>query len=149
MDFSECAREEYGIEVDSQEFPDGTKTASDAAEAIGCDPRQIASSIVLVADVPVVVVISGPDRVDTRTLATRRGVHEARLADPAEVREATGWPVGGVPPFCHDTAVPVYVDETVTDHDTVWAAAGTPSTVFPVAPETIVECADATVVDVT
>ena len=149
MTFRERAREAYDIEVDVQEFPEGTKTASEAAEAIGCDPRQIASSIVLVADVPVVVVISGPDRVDTRKLATVRGVHEARLADPDEVKEATGWPVGGVPPFCHETALPVYVDEAVTDHDTVWAAAGTPNTVFPIAPDSLIECADATVVDVT
>lgn len=147
-EFQQCATREYGIEVEPHEFPEGTKTARDAAEALGCDVREIASSIVLVADEPVVVVISGPDHVDTRALATVRNVHEARLAEPDEVEDATGYPVGAVPPFCHETDVPVYVDEAVTEHEQVWVAAGSSDAVFPIDPETLVECADATVVDV-
>lgn len=146
--FSEQAREQYGVEVDVEEFPEGTKTAEDAAAAIGCDVAQIASSIALVADQLVVVVTSGANRVDTRALATLRGVHRARMAEPDEVAETLGWSIGGVPPFCHETEVPVYIDGTLTTYGTVWAAAGTPQAVFPVDPETIVECADATVVDV-
>ena len=146
--FSEQAREQYGVEVDVNEFPEGTKTAEDAAAAIGCDVAQIASSIALVADQLVVVVTSGANRVDTRALATLQGVHTARMAEPDEVAETLGWSIGGVPPFCHETEVPVYVDETLTTYGTVWAAAGTPQAVFPIDPETIVECADATVADV-
>jgi len=146
--FREQAREQYGVDVDVNEFPEGTKTAADAAAAIGCDVAQIASSIALVADQLVVVVTSGANRVDTRKLATLRGVHEARMAEPDEVAETLGWSIGGVPPFCHETEVPVCLDETLTAYDTVWAAAGTPQAVFPIDPDTIVVCADATVADI-
>lgn len=147
-EFRERARNAYGIEIDVHEFPEGTKTARDAAGAIGCDLAQIASSIVLVADELVVVVTSGANHVDTRKLATLRGTHEARMAEPDEVSETIGWSIGGVPPFCHDTDVAVYLDEDLTGFETVWAAAGTPEAVFPISPDEIVEYADATVVDI-
>jgi prolyl-tRNA editing enzyme YbaK/EbsC (Cys-tRNA(Pro) deacylase) len=147
-EFRERVRNAYGIDVDVHEFPEGTKTAEDAANAISCDVAQIASSIALVADEFVVVVTSGANRVDTRKLATHRGVHEARMAEPDEVSETLGWSIGGVPPFCHDTDVPVYLDETLTGFETVWAAAGTPQAVFPISPDEIVEQSDATVVDI-
>lgn len=148
QEFVECARERYGIELDVHEFQEGTQTAAAAATAIGCETGQIASSIALVADELVVAVISGPDRVDTRKLATLRGVHEARMAEPEDVREMLGWAIGGVPPFCHETQVPVYIDEALLEYDTVWAAAGTPQAVFPIAPERIREFAEASIVDI-
>ena len=144
--FKQQAEDAFGIEVDVHEFPEGTKTAQDAAAVVGCDLAQIASSLAFVADQ--LVVTSGANHVDTRKLATLRGVHEARMAEPDEVAETLGWSIGGVPPFCHDTAVPVYLDETLTDHDTVWAAAGTPEAVFPIDPDNIIEHADAEVVDI-
>lgn len=147
-EFEQRAADEYGLDIEVQEFPEGTKTATDAAEAIGCDVAQIASSLVFVADTVVVVVTSGANRVDTRKLATLRGVHEARMAEPDEVRETVGYAIGGVPPFCHDTDVPVYLDETLAEFETVWAAAGTPRAVFPVASDELIECADAEVVDI-
>ena len=147
--FAQRAADEYGIDIDVQEFPEGTKTAKDAAAAIGCDVAQIASSLVFVADTVVVVVTSGANHVDTRKLATLRGVHEARMAEPDEVKETVGYAIGGVPPFCHDEAVPVYLDEDLTEFETVWAAAGTPEAVFSITPDEIIDCADATVVDVT
>ncbi|MFC7059320.1 YbaK/EbsC family protein [Halovenus salina] len=147
-EFSERAAEAYDLDIAVEEFPEGTKTAEDAAMAVGCEVAQIASSIVLMTDVPVVVVTSGANRVDTRKLATLRGVHQARMAEPEEVREATGYAIGGVPPFCHDGDPPVYLDETLTDFEMVWAAAGTPEAVFSISPERIVEHADAEVVDV-
>jgi len=146
--FSERAADQYGLDIEVQEFPEGTKTAADAAEAVGCELGQIASAIGLVADQLVVVVTSGANRVDTRKLSTLRGVHTARMAEPDEISETLGWSIGGVPPFCHDTAVPVYMDETLTGYETVWAAAGTPEAVFPISPERIIECADATVADI-
>ena len=148
-EFSRRARTEHGLDVNVREFAEGTGTAADAAAAIGCDLGAIASSIALVADGLLVVVTSGANRVDTEKLATRRGVEEARTADPDEIKETLGWSIGGVPPFCHRTDVPVYVDEALTGYDTVWAAAGTPEAVFPIDPQRIVACADATVVDVT
>ncbi|WP_336325361.1 YbaK/EbsC family protein [Halovenus sp. HT40] len=149
QEFADRVHEAYGIDINIQTFPKGTETAADAAEAIGCDRAQIASSIALVADELVVVVTSGANRVDTRKLATLRGIHTARMADPDEIDETLGYEVGGVPPFCHDTSVPVYLDETLTEFDTVWAAAGSPDAVFPIAPDELLACADATVADIT
>ncbi|QLH83517.1 YbaK/EbsC family protein [Halosimplex pelagicum] len=139
-----------GVEVDAREFPEGTKTAADAADAVGCEVAQIASSIALVADELVVVVTSGANRVSEAKLAALRGVDPAdvRMADADEVKETLGWAIGGVPPFCHDRSVPVYLDETLRGFETVWAAAGTPEAVFPVSPERIEAVADAEPADV-
>ena len=147
--FVEAAAERYGIDVEVHEFPEGTKTAADAAEAIGCDVAQIASSLVFVADdQPVVVVTSGANRVDEDRVAEAVGASAARMAEPDEVKEATGWSIGGVPPFCHATDVPVLFDRTLLEHDPVWAAAGTPDAVWPADPEELVETTGATVADV-
>jgi len=147
--FAERATE-LGVDVTVEEFPEGTKTAADAAKAVGCDVAQIASSLAFEADGFVVVVTSGANRVDEAKLADLRDVSPAavEMADPEEIRETLGWSIGGVPPFCHDTAVPVYLDETLLEFETVWAAAGTPEAVFPIAPERIRELSDATPTDV-
>lgn len=150
-EFRDRAREAYGIEIEVEEFPEGTKTAEDAAAAIGCDVAQIASSLVFVADGdPLVVVTSGANRVSESKLAGILGVptDAVRTADPDEVGDATGWSIGGVPPFCHETNVPVYLDDTLTEFETVWAAAGTPQAVFPIHPDRIRRVAEAEVVDV-
>ena len=149
-DFASRAEATHGIEVDVHEFPEGTKTAADAAEAIGCDVAQIASSLAFVADELVVAVTSGANRVDEGKLAAIRDTDpgDIEMADPEHIRETLGWAIGGVPPFCHETDVPVYLDETLTDFDTVWAAAGTPAAVFPIDPERLRDLAGATVVDV-
>ena len=146
-EFTERAREELGFEVEVREFPEGTRTAEDAAEAIGCDVAQIASSIAMGADVLVVVVTSGANRASEQRLADLRGADPdgIRLAETDEIKETLGWSIGGVPPFLHDTDVPVYLDETLTGFETVWAAAGTPEAVFPVSPERVRELSGATV----
>lgn len=149
--FSQRAAEAYGFEVEVQEFPEGTKTAADAAAAIGCDVAQIASSIVLIVDGDLVVsVTSGANRVDEAKLAAAVDAPGAdvRTATPEEIKETLGWSIGGVPPFCHDTAVPVVMDETLLHHETVWAAAGTPDAVFPIDPERLGDLAGAPTVDV-
>jgi len=143
-EFAEAARDRYGIEIDPHEFDEGTKTAQDAADAIGCDVAQIASSLVFVVDdEPIIVVTSGANRVSEDRLADVLEVDAVRMAEPGEVREATGWSIGGVPPFCHDSDLRVLIDETLLVHDEVWAAAGTPQGVFPIDPERIVAIADA------
>jgi prolyl-tRNA editing enzyme YbaK/EbsC (Cys-tRNA(Pro) deacylase) len=150
-EFRKRARDEYDFRVDVHEFPEGTKTAEDAADAVGCDVAQIASSIVMRAGADLVVVVtSGANRVSEAKLADLRGVAEAAVstADADEIRDALGWSIGGVPPFCHDGDLPVYLDETLAEFETVWAAAGTPEAVFPVDPETLREYADADVADV-
>ena len=150
--FADAAAEQYGVDVDVHEFDDGTKTAADAAAAIGCDVAQIASSLVFVADgEPVVVVTSGANRVSEARVADAVGASGAEAVDmagPDEVKAATGWSIGGVPPICHETDVPVLLDRTLLDHETVWAAAGTPEAVWPIAPDRLVELADAQVADV-
>jgi prolyl-tRNA editing enzyme YbaK/EbsC (Cys-tRNA(Pro) deacylase) len=147
--FAEAAAAQHGLEVDVHEFPEGTKTAADAAEAIGCDVAQIASSLVFVADgEPVVVVTSGANRVSEARLADVLDADVVEMAGPDDVRAATGWSIGGVPPFCHETDLRVLLDRTLLEHETVWAAAGTPDAVWSADPEMLVEVAGATVADV-
>lgn len=151
-EFAERARERYGLAVDPEEFPEGTKTAADAAAAVGCDVGQIASSLVFRTDGDLVIVVtSGANRVDEAALAAHLGVDAdaVGMADAGEIRETVGWAIGGVPPVCHEADLPVLFDPTLTEYDTVWAAAGTPAAVFPVAPETLRRHADAEVADVT
>ena len=143
------ARERHGLAVDAREFSEGTKTAADAADAVGCDAAQIASSLVFDVDGALAVVVtSGANRASESKVAAAFDAEAASMADPEAVRETTGWAIGGVPPFCHDADLPTLVDETLFEYDTVWAAAGTPEAVFPVAPETLRECAGATRADV-
>lgn len=148
-EFAEQASREYGLDVDVHEFDEGTKTAADAADAVGCDVAQIASSIVVVTDAdPVVVVTSGANRVDLDKVAVYQDASDARMAEADEVKEATGWSIGGVPPICHENGVPVLLDDTLLSHDEVWAAAGTPTAVWPIEPERLQELSDAEAADV-
>ncbi|RQG97686.1 YbaK/EbsC family protein [Natrarchaeobius chitinivorans] len=149
--FSERASERYDFEPEIEEFPEGTKTASDAAEAVGCDVGQIASSLAFDVDGDLVVsVTSGANRVSEDALGDAFDVpaSDVSMADPDRIRDELGWSIGGVPPFCHDRPVPVVVDETLLEFETVWAAAGTPEAVFPIDPETVVTFADGDVVAV-
>ena len=151
QEFTERASREYDFEVEVKEFSEGTKTAEDAAAAIGCDVAQIASSIAMrAADRLVVVVTSGANRVSEEKLAEVLDLAEAdvEMADAGEIKSVLGWSIGGVPPFCHDAEVPVYLDETLTEFETVWAAAGTPEAVFPINPAELRELSGAKVADV-
>ena len=134
----ECARD-LGIELRPQRLNDSTRTVKDAAAAVGCDESEIAKSIVFVADGdPVVCVASGRHRIDTGKLADLLDVAEVRQAKADEVRAATGYAIGGVPPFGHD--LPVLFDETLLDHQRVWAAAGDPHSLFEVDPRELADC---------
>ena len=150
-EFRSRAADEHGFEVEVHEFPEGTKTAADAAEAVGCDVAQIASGIVLAAgDGLVVVVTSGANRVSEPKVADLLGLDggEVGMGDAGDIKATLGWSIGGVPPFCHEADVPVFMDETLLEHDEVWAAAGTPEAVFPIDPETLRSLSGATVADV-
>ena len=132
--FTESSRR-LGIEPRIRRFPEGTKTAADAARAIGCDFAQIVKSLVFMADDrPVIAFTSGANRVDPSKLAEVVGASETRRATPEEARAATGFAVGGTPPFGHPAPLPAYVDPALFDFQEVWAAAGTPDSVFPLAP---------------
>lgn len=143
-EFTAVAAETHGFTVDVHEFPEGTKTAADAADAVGCDVAQIAKSIVMSADGELLLVLtSGENRVDEDALAVELGADTVESADPAEVRETLGWSIGGVPPFCHDTELETLFDTTLADYDEVWGAAGTPEAVFPIDPDRLRDLADA------
>ncbi|TYT60608.1 YbaK/EbsC family protein [Natrialba swarupiae] len=149
--FSERARERFGFEPEVEEFNEGTKTAADAADAIGCAVAQIASSLVFDVDGSLVVsVTSGANRVSEEALGDTFDVSadDVSMADPDRISEEVGWSIGGVPPFCHDRSIPVLVDETLLEYETVWAAAGTPEAVFPIDPETLTTYADGDVTSV-
>jgi prolyl-tRNA editing enzyme YbaK/EbsC (Cys-tRNA(Pro) deacylase) len=138
---------ELGIPVRVQRLAASTRTVRDAAVAVGCQEAEIAKSIVFVADGdPIVCVASGEHRVDTDKLADVLDVAEVRQAAADEVRAATGFAIGGVPPFGHD--LPVIFDEALLRHERVWAAAGDPNSLFEVDPRELCRCIRARVVAV-
>jgi len=131
-----AAAHDAGLEIAVERFPEGTRTATDAARAVGCEVAEIVKSLVFVADdAPVVALVSGAHRVDLARLAVVVGAVEVRKANGDEARDATGFPIGGVPPFGHSGAVTVVVDRDLLGHDRLWAAAGMPDAVFAIAPD--------------
>lgn len=150
-----------GLDPSILTFPDGTRTAADAAAAVGCELGHIVKSLVFVAvwsdetaaddattEEPVLVLTSGTNRVDTARVAAALGADRLRKADAGEVRDATGYAIGGTPPVGHDTDLRVVCDRDLLAHPTVWAAAGHPTTVFELTPQTLVAAAGALVADV-
>ena len=149
--FAERLRDTHGLEPEIREFPEGTKTARDAADAIGCELAQIVKSIVMtVGDDVVVVLTSGANRVDETALAGSFDVAPDAVtsASPDAVKAATGGSIGGVPPVLHERTLPVLADPLLFEYDAVWAAAGTPSAVFRLTPAQLERLAAPEVVDV-
>jgi prolyl-tRNA editing enzyme YbaK/EbsC (Cys-tRNA(Pro) deacylase) len=141
---AERARQ-LGLQMQVQRLGASTRTVKDAAVAVGCLEAEIAKSIVFVADGdPVVCVASGRHRIDTDKLADALDVAVVRQAAADEVRAATGFAIGGVPPFGHD--LPILFDESLLEHERVWAAAGDPHSLFEVDPRELARCVDARVV---
>jgi prolyl-tRNA editing enzyme YbaK/EbsC (Cys-tRNA(Pro) deacylase) len=137
-----------GIEVSPVRFPEGTKTAVDAAKAIGCDVDQIVKSLIFAVDGEVVLAyVSGANQLDEAKLAVAAGGMTCSRVDADAVRAATGFPIGGVPPFGHATELRVFVDPHLMMHEVVWAAAGTWHDVFSLTPEQLVAASGGTVVD--
>ena len=139
-----------GLNVEIVEFEETTRTAQDAAHAIGCQVAQIVKSLLFIVDgQPVMALVSGVNRLDERKLATLRGVgrRQVERADADTAKAATGFSIGGVPPFGHTSRLPVYVDEDLTRFDVVWAAAGTPFAVFAITPEELVRASGGTLAD--
>ena len=141
--------EESGLRVHPVMFAAETRTAADAAAAVGCDPGAIVKSLVFVAgEAPVVVLISGDRRVDLGKLGVVSAGAAVRRAALEEVREATGYAAGGTPPLGHTSRLRILADRGLRRYREVWAAAGTPSTVFPTDPDRLIEAAGAEWVDV-
>ena len=137
-----------GLQIETRRFPDGTKTALDAAHAIGVDVGQIVKSLIFAVDGEVVLAyVSGSNQLDERKLAVAAGGHKAARVDADTVREATGFPIGGVPPFGHRTVLRVFIDPDLLTFDQVWAAAGTWYDVFALAPSDLVRISGGAVVE--
>lgn len=130
------AARELGLTIELRTLDDSTATSQEAAAAIGCEIGQIAKAIVFVCDgEPVVCIASGSHRIDTNKVCEALDCAEVRTASPSEVRAATGFPVGGVPPFGH--GLPVVFDKDLLDHDLIWAAGGDGNTLFEIAPRAL------------
>ena len=142
------AAKERGLEITTRRFPEGTKTAQDAANAIGVSLGQIVKSLVFAVDGEIVMAfVSGANQLDEKKLAQAAGGLKCSRVDADAVREATGFPIGGVPPFGHTTQLRVFVDSDLLQYDEVWAAAGTWNDNFGAAPADIVRVAGGVVTD--
>jgi Cys-tRNA(Pro) deacylase len=145
-----AAARSRGVEITVRSYPAGTKTAQDAADVIGCEVAAIVKSLVFVVDGrPVVALVPGDLRADLGKLAAASGGEEARRATLDEVRETTGYAAGGTPPFGHDRELDVLADVRLRRHPEVWAAAGTPTTVFAVGLEDLIAASGAGWADIT
>lgn len=128
---------ELGYTNRVMELPDSTRTAQEAANAIGCEVAQIAKCIIFRLkhkDSPLLVIASGVNRVNERHLSTQLN-NELGKADADFVRESTGFIIGGVPPIGHVEAISTIIDEDLFQFKTIWAAAGHPKAVFELTPE--------------
>jgi prolyl-tRNA editing enzyme YbaK/EbsC (Cys-tRNA(Pro) deacylase) len=142
------AAADRGLVIEPRRFPEGTKTAADAAAAIGVELGQIVKSLVFAVDGEVVLAyVSGANQLDEHQLALAAGGSRAVRVDADRVREATGFPIGGVPPFGHATHLRVFIDPDLLQYDEVWAAAGTWNDVFGIEPHRLVEASAGAVVD--
>jgi len=140
----------HGVDIQVIEYPEATRTAEDAATAIGCAVDQIVKSMIFAAgDEIVLALTSGGQLVDPDALAEALGVVKCGRADADAVRKATGYPIGGVPPFGHQTSLRSVVDPHLLDFDTVWAGGGTPRHVFGIHPDDLVRLSGAYPADFT
>lgn len=134
----------HGLGIEVLEFPDETRTAVDAAEAVGCQVDQIVKSMIFDADGEVILALtSGIHQVDPIALAKLAGVDRCGRADPDRVRATTGYAIGGVPPFGHHNPVRTWIDPHLLTFDEIWGAAGTPRHVFAIAPSTLLDLTSA------
>lgn len=128
-----------GFHPDVKTMEKSTHTAQEAAEAVGCDVGAIVKSLVFLADEEaLLVLVSGPNRVDTASLGAELGAVISK-ADADRVKRATGYSIGGVPPFGHPSRLRTVIDPDLLSHDELWAAAGSATAVFPVDPDALVE----------
>jgi len=143
-----AAAASLGLAIQPRRFPEGTKTAVDAAAAIGVTVGQIVKSLIFGVDGEVVLAyVSGANQLDERKLAAAAGALKCSRVDADVVREVTGYPIGGVPPFGHATHLRVFIDPDLLQYDEVWAAAGTWHDVFGIEPHRLVEASEGLVTD--
>ena len=145
------AAEKAGLSINIVTHYQSTRTAEEAAAACGCGVGQIVKSLVFqgkTSGAPVLLLVSGANRVNEK--AVGRHIGEAlKRPDATFVRDATGFAIGGIPPLGHASPLKTYVDQALLQYATVWAAAGTPESVFEVEPSALVEATAASVIEVT
>ena len=139
----------HGVVAAVESFPAGTKTAADAAAAVGCEVAAIVKSLVFMVDEqPVLALIPGDLRLDEKLLAGSVGGHKTRRASLEEVRDATGYVAGGTPPFAHHKPIRVIADMQLKRTNLLWAAGGTPQSVFPISLADLIRLSSATWADI-
>ncbi|MBC8506797.1 MAG: YbaK/EbsC family protein [Anaerolineales bacterium] len=144
------ALDKLGLVLKVVELPDSTRTAADAAKAIGCTVAQIAKSLIFRvhnSDCPVLVIASGVNRVNESTIATQLG-EKIGKADADYVRRRTGFVIGGVPPVGHVETLETFLDEDLLQYDEIWAAAGTPHAVFRLSPNELLRATAGKVISI-
>jgi prolyl-tRNA editing enzyme YbaK/EbsC (Cys-tRNA(Pro) deacylase) len=145
------ALREKGLESQVRHMSQATRSADEAAAACGCSVGQIVKSLVFrgaVSGKPYLFLVSGANRVNQEGVA--RVIGEAlHRPDANDVRDITGFAIGGIPPFGHKTPLATYMDAALFEFAQVWAAAGTPDAVFPIAPQRLAAAADASIITVT
>jgi prolyl-tRNA editing enzyme YbaK/EbsC (Cys-tRNA(Pro) deacylase) len=144
-----AAAAELGLDLQITRFPQGTRTAEEAAAAIGCGVGAIVKSLVLASDEgPLMVLTSGANRVSYAKVQAATGRSGVRRADAEMARAATSYPVGGTSPFGHPAPLETLIDRDLLAYREVWAAAGTPDSVFAIAPDALVAALGAVAMDV-
>ncbi len=128
-----------GFIPDVRTMEKSTHTAEEAAAAVGCNVGAIVKSLIFLADEePLLVLVSGPNRVNTQALGQELGANITK-SDAKRVKEATGYSIGGVPPFGHSAPMRTVIDPDLLSHGELWAAAGSATAVFPISPDSLVE----------
>lgn len=146
----EAAAHELGLDVEIREFPEGTKTADDAAAAIGVEVGQIVKSLIFAVDGQITLaLVAGKNRLREKGLASAAGGGTVERVDADAVRAATSYAIGGVPPFGYPSPLPTFIDPDLLAYDVVWAAAGSHNHVFAIGPDDLVRATNATVADIT
>ena len=141
---------EFGFELNVIEFSDSTRTAQEAANAIGCTVGQIAKSLIFKgksSQKPILIIASGTNRVNEKLVKEYTG-EKLEKADAEFVLENTGFVIGGIPPVGHTKPIDTFIDEDLMQYSEIWAAAGTPNAVFKLTPEILVEITKGSIIKV-
>ena len=140
---------EHGIDAKILVFSESTKTSQDAAAQAHCQLGQIAKSIIFrIGDEPVLAIMSGPNRVSLQKLEQMIG-GKPEKADAQFVLEKTGFPIGGVPAFGHNTPIKfIFMDHDLTKYETIWSAAGTPHAIYEITPQNLARMSNAQIMDI-
>ena len=141
---------EFGYELNVMEFSDSTRTSQEAANAVGCEVGQIAKSLIFkgkISQKPILIIASGANRVNEKLLKEYIG-EKLEKADADFVLEHTGFAIGGVPPVGHIKPITTFIDEDLMQYDEIWAAAGTPNSVFKLSPKILVEITKGSVINI-